>query len=321
MPPTPVPAPFTDADYELIAAAVLETARGRWFLDEYARRNRQADTRMVLDAIARLERLFAQRSEGPEPDQVRIDLVEMMDAINRTKVEIAAIRPAQDSASHFGHASSELDAIVSTTEKATSDILASAERVQEIAWTLREQGVDAGICDLLDTNATEVYTACSFQDLTGQRIRKVIEVLAFLEARINTMIKIWRLDDLEFVSADDARLARPHPASGNGLEQDAVDEILGGEPRQDVIWRDSRLNDGNDRRNLGDFDLEDLEVFEAAPAVEPPAPSAPAKVNGAGHHAVDTAHDAGRKQSAPQSASKSETIDSLSFADRMALFA
>src|SRR5262249_43542650 len=76
-------------------------------------------------------------------------------------------------------------------ERATSDILAAAERIQEIAWTLRERGADSAICDALDQRATDIYSACSFQDLTGQRTRKVVDVLQFLEDRIRAMIEIW----------------------------------------------------------------------------------------------------------------------------------
>ncbi len=50
-----LPAPISEADYTAIEAAVMETARGRWFLAEFARRNRNSDTQLVLDAIARLE--------------------------------------------------------------------------------------------------------------------------------------------------------------------------------------------------------------------------------------------------------------------------
>ena len=42
-----------EAEYEAIEAAVMETARGRWFLAEFARRNRTADTQVLLDAIGR----------------------------------------------------------------------------------------------------------------------------------------------------------------------------------------------------------------------------------------------------------------------------
>ena len=41
----------------------MESARGRWFLEEYARRNRNADTKLVLSAIERLERLV--RRDAP----------------------------------------------------------------------------------------------------------------------------------------------------------------------------------------------------------------------------------------------------------------
>src|SRR6059058_1728058 len=55
-----------EADYDAISAAFMETSRGRWFLGEYARRNRNADTRMVLDAVARIEQnLAAQRQPAP----------------------------------------------------------------------------------------------------------------------------------------------------------------------------------------------------------------------------------------------------------------
>src|SRR3954465_15163006 len=48
-----------EADYEAISAAFMETSRGRWFLSEYAKRNRNADTRRVLDAVARIEENLA----------------------------------------------------------------------------------------------------------------------------------------------------------------------------------------------------------------------------------------------------------------------
>jgi hypothetical protein len=50
------PAGLTDADYDMIEAAVMETARGRWFLIEYDRRRRAAETAQLLDAVTRLER-------------------------------------------------------------------------------------------------------------------------------------------------------------------------------------------------------------------------------------------------------------------------
>jgi len=57
----------SEEDYEAIREAFMETARGRWFLDEYAKRNRNSDTRMVLDAVARIEQTMAAQKQPPPP--------------------------------------------------------------------------------------------------------------------------------------------------------------------------------------------------------------------------------------------------------------
>ncbi|TMJ05715.1 MAG: protein phosphatase CheZ [Alphaproteobacteria bacterium] len=230
----PVPAPLSDADYEAIEGAVMETARGRWFLAEFARRNRNADTTMLLKALDRIEgAMRGERSVEPV-ERIRFDLVEMSKAIARTKTEIAAIKPDADHQGKFGEASEELDSVVQATEAATSEILACAEHIQEMAWTLREQGIDGAVCDLLDAKATEVYTACSFQDLTGQRTRKVIGVLRYLEDRINAMIGIWGLDGAMAAEAAETRAVESGKAllngparPGQGLDQADVDMVMG----------------------------------------------------------------------------------------------
>ncbi len=70
--------------------------------------------------------------------RLRGDVMDMAHAIARTKAEIAAINAPDHDQSRLGGASAALDAIVLSTERATSDILGAAEQVQEAAWTLRE---------------------------------------------------------------------------------------------------------------------------------------------------------------------------------------
>lgn len=230
--PNLTPAPLSQADYEAIESAVMETSRGRWFLSEFARRNRHADTTMLLKALERIEgAVTGERSVGAV-DRIRFDLVEMANAIARTKAEIAAIRPESEDQGRFGKASAELDTVVQTTEAATSEILACAERIQELAWTMREQGLAPDLCDLIDARATEIYTACSFQDLTGQRIRKVIGVLRYLEGRINAMIEIWGFMGGAAAPASPEHLAEVTllhgpAAPGEGLDQADVDIVMG----------------------------------------------------------------------------------------------
>src|ERR1700757_1543265 len=78
-----------EQDYDAISEAFMETSRGRWFLGEYAKRNRNADTRMVLDAVERIEQTLAAQKQ-PEPAPVADNaLPEAVEAIK------AALREAR----------------------------------------------------------------------------------------------------------------------------------------------------------------------------------------------------------------------------------
>ncbi len=302
----PANSPLSEADFEAIAAAVNETERGRWFLAEYARRNRHADTKQVLEAIEKLERSLAERSEATREDSIRLTIADMSEAIARTKAEIASIKPSEDSMGKIEDATVELDAIVSTTEQATSEILAAAEQVQEIAWTLREQGTEPGVCDRLDELMTQTYTACSFQDLTGQRIRKIVNVLNFLEARIEAMNLIWGKHETMAVAAEapamEASLLNGPALPGQGLQQFAIDKILDPVPRipnppppteleaeleGDVVWEDAPVDEESPEQAVAaaameaaakliaeNISAEDLAAVEAE-AEEERAPLAP----------------------------------------------
>ncbi len=178
-------------EYGIILSAVRETARGRWFLHEYARKNRHSDTQLVLEAIEKLSRQTRNIGTGIDTDHIRLELKEMAEAIASTRHEIVTIRSDMEQDGQKLKASCELDSIVAATEKATSEILEAAEQVQETAWTMREQEIDEKSCEKLDALATDIYTACSFQDITGQRTDKVIRVLQYLENRINGMSRLW----------------------------------------------------------------------------------------------------------------------------------
>ncbi len=224
---------MNDEDYHALERAVMQTEQGRRFLAEYRVRNRSAETETVLAAAADLEHLFEAHAAPDSLNHLRDELAAMADEIDRAKQEIAAIQP-DGGAGPFDSASLELDAIVASTEEATSAILTSAEQIQELAWTLRENGTSDADCDKLDQLAVEIYTCCAFQDLTGQRTQKVVNTLRFLEARIGAMRAIWggAVDGLAQAGAATAENAGDDllngPAlPGEGMEQDAIDALLG----------------------------------------------------------------------------------------------
>jgi chemotaxis protein CheZ len=310
MPTNLAPPPLSAADYEAIEAAVMETARGRWFLVEYARRNRHADTEMLLGALERLENVIRNEAVLPTADRIRFGLVAMAKAITQTKAEIAAIKP-HAAPGRIEEASEELDSVVQATESATSDILAAAERIQEIAWTLREQGHKPETCDLLDDQATDIYTACSFQDLTGQRTRKVIGVLRYLESRINAMIELWGCEPaaggppplVPEPPQGDAALLNGPAKRGQGLVQADIDVVMGAAAEESPSSPDTVPPVAND----ADLDNEERVAANAA------APWRPGEI--AAVSAGDTSHEP-----APRNADPLAPFRAMSYVERVALF-
>ncbi|MEM8813681.1 MAG: protein phosphatase CheZ [Pseudomonadota bacterium] len=231
--------PLRQEDYEAIEAAVMETARGRWFLAEYAKRHRSADTGMLLDAIQKLEKNLKRDQVAPNIDRIKLDIADMASAIERTKEEIAQIAAQSEEGGHIDQASNELDAIVEHTETATQEILSTAETVQELAFEMREAGVDGALCDRLEELTTNIYMSCSFQDLTGQRTQKVVHVLRYLESRVHSMIKIWHMPDNDLGDAADAKVrddTRPDAhllngpqLDGQGVDQTDIDSLMSGD--------------------------------------------------------------------------------------------
>ena len=132
----------SEEDYDAIRDAFMETSRGRWFLGEYAKRNRNADTSMVLDAVARIEEnLAAQRHQASDG--------ELAEAL-------AAIRKAVDEAR--AAASLAIDGLA--LEQTLAPIRKGARVVREIAWRWREIGTDGRICDLLDSQVNSIEAGC-----------------------------------------------------------------------------------------------------------------------------------------------------------------
>jgi len=220
-------------DYAALEATLRNSPLGRWFLAEYARRNRTPETQLLLDAIARLETAVLKPERQTGFANILAELVDISDAIVRTRREIAQLRPPQEFDKHLSSASEELDQIVEATERATSEILSAAEDVQEVAWTLREKGVAPELCDRLDQHAIDIYTACSFQDITGQRTAKVVRALHHVEDRINTMIGALRSGGAvrtapprERGGEEDRHLLSGPPKDGEGLDQRDVDAML-----------------------------------------------------------------------------------------------
>lgn len=152
----------------------------------------------------------AYRREIAEVYDLRRELDAMKLAITSTKNEIASIYRSENEGKGMRRVAGELDAVVGATEAATSSILSGLEDIETEANMLRAAGVDTGNNDhvgaILDRVVT-MYEACNFQDLTGQRIGKIVNVLKFVEERLDKMIGVWGgLDAFKELAANNPNL-------------------------------------------------------------------------------------------------------------------
>ncbi|CAO3422575.1 protein phosphatase CheZ [Azospirillum doebereinerae] len=181
---------------------------------------------------------WSRQSEAVEAGKhvgvLRRELMEMAASIEQARREVAALRPADGAGDKILSATNELDAIVISTERASFEILNAAERLMDLAGKLRAAGADPGLCGEIDGEVNNIFTACSFQDLTGQRTSKVVNALRYIEQRVIAMINIWGEDGLAGMVAPeentdtrpDAHLLNGPQLDGLGVSQADVDSMF-----------------------------------------------------------------------------------------------
>lgn len=162
------------------------------------------------------------------------ELEELARYIREAKHEIAAIKPKDISTDYIPNATDELDAVVGATEEATNKIMDVCDEVSAIA-----EGCTDEIKQQLIACTTKVFEACNFQDITGQRITKVVEALKHIDARIEALVRamgeeIHRGDGGLSTHAKHVHAADPEKGLLNGpqlpgsaIDQSEIDKLLG----------------------------------------------------------------------------------------------
>jgi chemotaxis protein CheZ len=148
-------------------------------------------SRENAEAQALLETYRAQ-IEQCEKLKVELDLI--YDAISRTKREIAVLHGNSFNGEEMAKVNGELGAVVGGTEEATQQILEAAESIDNAATALsrvtspEQQKL---LSEEIQERVVSIFEACNFQDLTGQRIKKVMTTMKFIENHITVMMDIW----------------------------------------------------------------------------------------------------------------------------------
>lgn len=175
---------------------------------------------------------------------VRSGIAEIDEAIRGTKKELAAIKVG-DSIGGVDIAALELNTVVAQTEAATIDILSAGEAIETLAGSIQSEttleAAKALATDIAE-KVTIIYMACNFQDLSGQRVSRVVDTLNFIETRVHRMIEAWgglhELHDLieeEIRTKDEERategaaalLTGPVPVNADDhVDQSAIDALF-----------------------------------------------------------------------------------------------
>ncbi|WP_438274342.1 hypothetical protein [Nitrobacter sp.] len=183
-------APPSAADFDAIREAFMETSRGRWFLTEYAKRNRNADTTMVLDAVARIEQTVAAAQQQAAASDA------LPKALAAIKVSIAEAKAA---------------AAASFDKRIMDDALAPIEKgvriIREISWRWREIGGDSRICDILDSQAGAIDAV--HEQLAARDDSAALQVVfGLIESTLDELS-----DSPAATTSPRAETARPPPAA------------------------------------------------------------------------------------------------------------
>ncbi len=195
----------SEEDYAAIAEAFMETSRGRWFLTEYAKRNRNTDTRMVLDAVARIEQSLATQKEESlqkeaslhrEENLLQESLLQEKLAAHQQQAEEAAAA-ATAARNSLNDALAAMRGAVEAAQQSASEALGSlaleqrlapvrkgARVLREIAWRLREIGNDGRICDLIDSQVAIIELGAE-QITSNEASAALHAAFAALEGRLS----------------------------------------------------------------------------------------------------------------------------------------
>ena len=165
---------------------------------------------------------------GGEQEMIFQELQQLKKIIEEARQELGAMAPEDIQNKHIPTATDELDAVVEATLEATGAIMDSCETIENI---LPEVSGEAG--EAIQSEITKIYESCSFQDITGQRITKVVNTLKQIDEKASALLAIveHKLPGYEKANDDgqdsgtDILLNGPQLPQ-NAITQEDIDKLL-----------------------------------------------------------------------------------------------
>jgi len=170
-----------------------------------------------------------------ELELLQTEIVNLFNYIQRVRLEVAAITQPEEGEDRFDNMSDQLDAIVRATEDATNSIMEVVEQnsdtINKIRGITDNEEVRA-LVDEIENNSNNIFEACTFQDITGQRVTKIARSVTYVESRVNSLIEIFGKEHLTNVEVEteekteDEKLLAGPQLEGQGVTQDEIDKLF-----------------------------------------------------------------------------------------------
>ena len=140
------------------------------------------------ELMAMVEGIVATMEGDLSPMSIKLyaELEQLANFIQKAKSEIAQLRPDEIRDQHLPTATDELEAIVGATEGATNGILNAVEQIENLTSEMPPE-----VAEKVSEAVTQVYESCNFQDITGQRISKVVKALQHIESKVDGLLSAF----------------------------------------------------------------------------------------------------------------------------------
>ena len=167
------------------------------------------------------------KNEQVSLHSILTELKDLLMVIEETRQEISQARTGDIKGKHIPGATDELDAIIDATSEATGEIMDCCDVIQEKAGAVGGEDGDA-----ITEQVMKIYEACSFQDITGQRVSKVVKTFQDIEQKIDKLVSVLGINVKDLPAADDddregdEKLMNGPQLADQAISQDDIDKLL-----------------------------------------------------------------------------------------------
>ncbi len=190
-------------------------------VDDTVDNKKQKIVKIISSVINKVE-----QNKQVSLNSILTEMRDLLVVIEETRSELGRAAPSKIKGKDIPVATDELDAIVEATSEATGSIMDSCDIIMDKASSVEGEDGEAIVAEVM-----KIYEACSFQDITGQRVSKVVKTFRNIEEKIDRLVSVLGIkavpvDDEEDAPVGDEALMNGPQMADQAISQDDIDKLL-----------------------------------------------------------------------------------------------